>query len=262
MSIASAAAAGGDTAPPPPAHRRRALARPGRSCADSAVSLTHSGGAPSAAGGVGGAMWNTPATFSVSGSPEDLPSTANGSNDHAQRRPRPPDATASGGARKRTASRGRRARGSSPGGVRAGGRGGAAERRRDRRCPVRPVGGASAALGGGSIFFDSPCTILWMSKRRGSMDVKEQGFGGGARRLRNAPPYSKTEEVKDDACLWGKGTRRFQLVRRDGRDVSTLYGREGGGGHAWSGRMIRVLAGVCPTASPSAAGSSPSPGSG
>ena len=27
-----------------------------------------------------------------------------------------------------------------------------------------------------------------------------------------------------------KGTRRVQLVRRDGRDVSTLYGREGGGG--------------------------------
>ena len=27
----------------------------------------------------------------------------------------------------------------------------------------------------------------------------------------------------------GKGTRRVQLVRRDGRDVSTLYGREGGG---------------------------------
>jgi hypothetical protein len=32
-----------------------------------------------------------------------------------------------------------------------------------------------------------------------------------------------------------KGTRRVQLVRRDGRDVSTLYGREGGGGvHALS----------------------------
>ena len=29
-----------------------------------------------------------------------------------------------------------------------------------------------------------------------------------------------------------KGTRRVQLVRRDGRDVSTLYGREGGGGGA------------------------------
>ena len=28
---------------------------------------------------------------------------------------------------------------------------------------------------------------------------------------------------------WGKGTRRVQLVRRDGRDVSTLYGRGGGG---------------------------------
>ena len=25
------------------------------------------------------------------------------------------------------------------------------------------------------------------------------------------------------------GTRRVQLARRDGRDVSTLYGREGGG---------------------------------
>ena len=27
------------------------------------------------------------------------------------------------------------------------------------------------------------------------------------------------------------GTRRVQLVRRDGRDVSTLYGREGGAPH-------------------------------
>ena len=230
MSIASAAAAGGDAAPPPPAHRRRALARRGRSCEDSAVSLTHCGGASSAAGGAGGAMWNTPATFSVSGSPDDLPTTANGSNDHAQRRLRPLDATASGGARKRTASRGRRARGSFPGGVRAEGRGGAAERRRDRRCPVRRVGGASAALGGGSNFFDPPCTIPWKSKRRGvdacqrdggrcEVKQEQQGLGGGARRLRNAPPYRKTEEVAslvwpDDAGLGRRVPDGLSLRRR------------------------------------------------
>jgi len=28
----------------------------------------------------------------------------------------------------------------------------------------------------------------------------------------------------------GRGTRHVHLVRRNGRDVSTLYGREGGGG--------------------------------
>ena len=32
------------------------------------------------------------------------------------------------------------------------------------------------------------------------------------------------------ALTWGKGTRRVQLVRSDGRDVSTLYGRGEGGG--------------------------------
>ena len=49
-------------------------------------------------------------------------------------------------------------------------------------------------------------------------------------------------EVEECACVveiqglagaarpCGKGARRVQLVRRDGRDVSTLYGREGGGG--------------------------------
>ena len=38
---------------------------------------------------------------------------------------------------------------------------------------------------------------------------------------------------------WGKGTRRVQLVRRDGRDVSTLYGREGGGGRPPRWRSCR-----------------------
>ena len=34
------------------------------------------------------------------------------------------------------------------------------------------------------------------------------------------------------------GSRRVQLVRRDGRDVSTLYGREGGGGGETSTSMV------------------------
>jgi hypothetical protein len=41
-------------------------------------------------------------------------------------------------------------------------------------------------------------------------------------------PSSGSRQNTSTAC--GKGTRRVQLVRRDGRDVSTLYGREGGGG--------------------------------
>ena len=41
-----------------------------------------------------------------------------------------------------------------------------------------------------------------------------------------------------------KGTRHVQLVRRDGRDVSTLYGREGGGGLAPDAPERRVRAWV------------------
>jgi len=36
------------------------------------------------------------------------------------------------------------------------------------------------------------------------------------------------KEGAAEGSVWGKGTRRVQLVRRDGRDVSTLYGRGGG----------------------------------
>jgi len=38
-----------------------------------------------------------------------------------------------------------------------------------------------------------------------------------------------------------KGTRRVQLVRRDGRDASTLYGREGGGGRLFVQRSLTAL---------------------
>jgi hypothetical protein len=37
-------------------------------------------------------------------------------------------------------------------------------------------------------------------------------------------------QIRKAGGTCGRGTRRVQLVRRDGRDVSTLYGREGGGG--------------------------------
>jgi hypothetical protein len=54
-------------------------------------------------------------------------------------------------------------------------------------------------------------------------------------------------------------TRRVQLVRRDGRDVSTLYGREGGGvsaAGAWSPeRPVSVL----PAAAKGPAGEAPRP---
>ena len=47
------------------------------------------------------------------------------------------------------------------------------------------------------------------------------------------------------ALTWGKGTRRVQLVRSDGRDVSTLYGRgEGGGGGGGSPRPARAAPGA------------------
>jgi hypothetical protein len=46
-------------------------------------------------------------------------------------------------------------------------------------------------------------------------------------------PSSGSRQNTSTAC--GKGTRRVQLVRRDGRDVSTLYGREGGGGGCGGG---------------------------
>ena len=47
-----------------------------------------------------------------------------------------------------------------------------------------------------------------------------------------------------------KGARRVQLVRRDGRDVSTLYGREGGGergalAQETGGGFVRACACVC-----------------
>ena len=64
-----------------------------------------------------------------------------------------------------------------------------------------------------------------------------QGRGGGARGFgtvagqaqpfRAPAPARAVRAVRPRSC---KGTRRVQLVRRDGRDVSTLYGREGGGG--------------------------------
>ena len=49
---------------------------------------------------------------------------------------------------------------------------------------------------------------------------------------RRAPPAERRSHRRTTSPRWVlvKGTRRFQLVRRDGRDASTLYGREGAGG--------------------------------
>jgi hypothetical protein len=72
-------------------------------------------------------------------------------------------------------------------------------------------------------------------------------FGGPVVRRRPAPPRPRRPRPgrprgARGAARWhamgqrrrnwcgGAATRRVQLVRRDGRDVSTLYGREGGGG--------------------------------
>jgi hypothetical protein len=51
-------------------------------------------------------------------------------------------------------------------------------------------------------------------------------------------PPTLSRSCARPAC--GKGTRRVQLVRRDGRDVSTLYEREGGGGRCGP-RLARAL---------------------
>ena len=66
-----------------------------------------------------------------------------------------------------------------------------------------------------------------------------------------APPPSRAP-ARPQVLAWRLGaaassippTRRVQLVRRDGRDVSTLYGREGaashgGGAGAQDGRCVK-----------------------
>ena len=89
--------------------------------------------------------------------------------------------------------------------------------------------------------------------RRDGRDVSTlYGRGGGgvmrAARRRRAPPAfgggARVEELRGEGGQWelaraggslfvpragSMWTRRVQLVRRDGRDVSTLYGREGAG---------------------------------
>ena len=57
---------------------------------------------------------------------------------------------------------------------------------------------------------------------------KDKGRFGA---VRPGVPAHPATGVRAGPCAPpAKGTRRVQLVRRDGRDVSTLYGREGGGG--------------------------------
>ena len=76
-----------------------------------------------------------------------------------------------------------------------------------------------------------------------SVDEPERGgvFSGDARR----------EGERDDL------PRRVQLVRRDGRDVSTLYGREGGGGvttpGAATGTSVPSDSAAAPAPAPTAA---------
>jgi hypothetical protein len=71
------------------------------------------------------------------------------------------------------------------------------------------------------------------ARRAGAARAPEgAGGAGGAARLQSVGVCVLEERARarEKLLLWGKGTRRVQLVRRDGRDVSTLYGREGGGG--------------------------------
>ena len=74
--------------------------------------------------------------------------------------------------------------------------------------------------------------------RRGGEEERREGGRKrreGARASSAAPSAStciagaRTSAPSPRYDLWWKGTRHVQLVWRDGRDVSTLYGREGGG---------------------------------
>ena len=56
---------------------------------------------------------------------------------------------------------------------------------------------------------------------------------------------------------YGGGTRRVRLVRKEGRDVSSQYGREGGGGPLFLGQ--RLPGGTMKCASPRASGGAPAP---
>ena len=105
----------------------------------------------------------------------------------------------------------------------------------------------AAAAGGAS--GAAPPPRLWRSAREGG-----GGMPSGGTKIRYARSSTTNSWDSSHACPrprprprcgsagaarapregWGgrtrgKGTRRVQLVRRDGRDVSTLYGREGGG---------------------------------
>ena len=99
-----------------------------------------------------------------------------------------------------------------------------------------------------------------LARRRAPRERACAGAGGRARdrrrRVRDAPrrlrrPAQRLRRTRVPGR--GKGTRRVQLVRRDGRDVSTLYGREGGGGGTadwrahWDPRASRRAGGRAPS---------------
>ena len=87
------------------------------------------------------------------------------------------------------------------------------------------------------------------TRRRATAPAATSSFINGSRSSPSAaasPAKSRPSKGSASAqrcCRYARtcDTRRVQLVRRDGRDVSTLYGREGGGGGLRHERALRLL---------------------
>ena len=74
---------------------------------------------------------------------------------------------------------------------------------------------------------------------------REQARAGRGGMCTAARRSSTADAAPTDETSGTCGTRRVQLVRRDGRDVSTLYGREGGveGGACAASAPVRARGG-------------------
>ena len=123
---------------------------------------------------------------------------------------------------------------------------------RAARAQARPAWRRGAPPAPGRcISFVPPCSARWDSRDTGHVYSRDTGRGNSRSRGEHAPHDGTAcsaetpgaTALRNGACAAGRcsvrrgeGTRRVQLVRRDGRDVSTLYGREGGGGGGAAGR--------------------------
>jgi len=122
--------------------------------------------------------------------------------------------------------------------------------------------GSGAAIGAQSSCMPPPVLLSSALKRtctargRGRCKGRGRGRSGGARKAQDRRPrreamvgVAATTDDTPSAGTVGRGggkgpwTSRVQLVRRDGRDVSTLYGREGRGREGGRGAAGRTVTG-------------------